>query len=205
MRQVPARSHRRCRPDGTHLVFVGYSADGYDLYSLPIAAFGSASTSNVQLPTSNAPSAQLPTSNSQPPTSLRATRQPALANVAAYTPWPTLAPRFWVPFFDVDGDDVVLGAATGGFDALGRHSYALSAGWTVPRNRLDGAVNYTYARWWPALFAGASDDTDSWRDGTVRSREITAGVLLPWRKVRWSSSVLAAASASSDDFDCAGV
>ena len=103
----------------------------------------------------------------------------------------------------MDGEDVVLGAATGGFDALGRHSYALSAGWTLPRNRIDGAVNYTYARWWPAIFAGASDDTDSWRDGTVRSREITAGVLLPWRKVRWSSSMLAAASASSDDFDCA--
>ena len=98
---------------------------------------------------------------------------------------------------------MVIGAATGGFDALGRHNYALSAGWTVPRNRLDGAVNYTYARWWPTLFAGASDDTDSWRVGTVRSREVTAGVLLPWRQVRWSSSLLAAASASSDDFDCA--
>ena len=192
-------------PDGTRLVFVAYSADGYDLYSLPVAAFGSESTSNSQLPTSNSPSApppaQLPTSNAQPPTVAR--DAVAIANVAKYTPWPTLAPRFWVPFFDVDGEDVVLGAATGGFDALGRHSYALSAGWTVPRNRIDGAVNYTYARWWPAIFAGASDDTDSWRDGTVRSREITAGVLLPWRKVRWSSSMLAAASASSDDFDCA--
>jgi len=39
-------------PDGTRLVFVAYSADGYDLYSLPTAALGSESTPNLQLPTS---------------------------------------------------------------------------------------------------------------------------------------------------------
>ena len=55
----------------------------------------------------------------------------------------------------------VFGAATGGFDALGRHTYALSAGWTVPRNRIDATIDYAYTRWWPALFAGASDDTDT--------------------------------------------
>ena len=31
---------------------------------------------------------------------------------------------------------------------------------------------------------------------------MTTGVLLPWRQVRWSSSLLVAASASSDDFEC---
>ena len=187
--------------DGTRLVFVGHSADGYDLYSVPAALVHGSSTPNFQPPTSNAPAAQLPTTNHESP-SAAATTAP-LKNAAPYTPWSTLAPRFWVPFVEADGDDAVVGAATGGFDALGRHTYALSAGWTLPRNQLDGAVSYTYARWWPTLFAGASDDTDSWRLGTVRSREITAGVLLPWRQVRWSSSLLAAASASSDDFDCA--
>ncbi|MDQ3487155.1 MAG: hypothetical protein M3468_05390 [Acidobacteriota bacterium] len=177
-------------PDGAQLVFVGYSADGYDLYSVP------ADTLN------GVPAGALQTAPELPPQPIAADPQPRHVADKPYTPWSTLAPRFWVPFFEADGDDTVLGAATGGFDALGRHTYALSAGWTVPRNRLDGAVNYTYARWWPTLFAGASDDTDSWRLGTVRSREITAGVLLPWRQVRWSSSVLAAASASSDNFDC---
>ena len=57
-------------PDGTRLVFVAYSAGGYDLYSLQVASFGSASTSNLQLPTSNAPSAPFgATSNFQLPTS----------------------------------------------------------------------------------------------------------------------------------------
>ncbi len=191
--QSPALS-----PDGSTVVFVGYSADGYDLYSLPWPSPATDATSAASqgalmpfpVPDPHAPIARAPAA-------------PAGALGRPYTPWSTLAPRFWVPFFEADGDDVVLGAATGGFDALGRHTYALSAGWTVPRNRVDGAVNYTYARWWPTLFAGASDDIDSWRLGTVRSREITAGVLLPWRQVRWSSNVLAAASASSDDFDCA--
>src|SRR5687767_15644152 len=39
-----------------------------------------------------------------------------------YTPWPTLAPRFWVPYVEADGDHTTIGAATGGFDALGRRS-----------------------------------------------------------------------------------
>jgi hypothetical protein len=180
-------------PDGTQLVFVGYSADGYDLYSIQLPA----STSEIP----GAPS-QGQTDGAGPVAA--AVDRAAFGQDVAYTPWPTLGPRFWVPFFERDGDDTVLGAATGGFDALGRHTYALSAGWTVPSNRLDGAISYTYARWWPAFFVGASDDTDSWREGTVRSRELTAGVLLPWRQVRWSSSALAAVSGSSDDFDCPG-
>ena len=108
-----------------------------------------------------------------------------------------------MPYFEGDGENTVIGAATGGFDALGRHSYAVAGGWAVPRNALDGTFDYAYTRWWPALFLGASDDTDTWRRGTVRSRDFTAGVLVPWRRVRWSSSTLMAVSASSDDFACA--
>lgn len=202
--QSPALS-----PNGSQLVFVGYSADGYDLYSLSMAASEGSPTSKSPLPS---PNSQLPTLASQRPTSDAQLPTPTsqlpgstavVGNDAPYTPWPTLAPRFWVPFFEADGDDTVIGAATGGFDALGRHAYSVSGGWTVPRNQLEGTVDYAYTRWWPVVFAGASDDTDSWREGTVHSRDMTAGVLLPWRQTRWSSSLLAAVSASSDDFACA--
>lgn len=179
-------------PDGTRLVFVGASPDGYDLYALP---WDSSRLTPVPDATGGAP-VGMPTATV--PTDASA----GSADVRPYSPWPTLAPRFWLPILEADGDNTVLGAATGGFDALGRHTYQVSAGWTMPRNRADLAFDYAYTRWWPALFVGGSDDTDTWRQGTVRSREVTAGVLLPWRKVRWSSSVLTAVSASSDAFDC---
>jgi hypothetical protein len=191
--QSPALS-----PDGSRLVFVGYSADGYDLYALPWSA-----PARRDAPLSRVtPDLQVG----------RGTRQvgrdtgqvePDIGASRPYTPWSTLAPRFWIPYVEAGGDNTTIGAATGGFDALGRHTYALSGGWTIPRNRPDLYVDYAYTRWWPALFAGASDDTDSWRQGTVRARDVTAGVLLPWRQVRWSSSVLAAVSASDDAFACA--
>jgi hypothetical protein len=187
--QSPALS-----PDGSRLVFVGYSADGYDLYALPWSG-----PTRVDVPGPSRITPDLKVG----PTSPASTRRPDIGASRPYTPWSTLAPRFWVPYVEADGDNTTIGAATGGFDALGRHTYALSGGWTIPRNRPDLYVDYAYTRWWPALFAGASDDTDSWRQGTVRSRDTTAGVLLPWRQVRWSSSVLAAVSASDDAFDCA--
>jgi hypothetical protein len=191
--QSPALS-----PDGSQLVFVGYSADGYDLYALPGKDVDGTTVGGRR---DHLQPFALPDRDRGIPDQIEESvdRSPG----RPYTPWSTLAPRFWVPYVEADGDHTTIGAATGGFDALGRHTYALSGGWTVPRNRPDLYVDYAYTRWWPALFAGASDDTDSWRQGTVRSRDVTAGVLLPWRQVRWSASVLAAVSASKDAFDCA--
>ena len=183
-------------PDGTRLVFVGYSADGYDLFALPWSASRLEPAPALPLAPA-APATAQPEHTAQP-----ARTDDAVVTAPPYRPWPTLAPRFWVPIIETDGDDTVVGATTAGFDALGRHAYTLSAGWAIPRNRADVQLDYAYTRWWPVLFAGVSDDTDSWRAGTVRSRDLTAGVLLPWRRVRSASSVLAAFNASSDDFDC---
>jgi hypothetical protein len=52
------------------------------------------------------------------------------------------------------------------------------------------------------LFAAFSDDTDPWRDGTVRTREADTGLVLPWHRVRTSQSVLASVHAADDRFDC---
>jgi len=212
--QSPALS-----PDGSRLVFVGYSADGYDLYALPWSGptrvdvpGPSRITPDLKVGPTSPASTRRPDLSPPPPSGFDGTRRspgeggqvgPDIGASRPYTPWSTLAPRFWVPYVEADGDNATIGAATGGFDALGRHTYALSGGWTIPRNRPDLYVDYAYTRWWPALFAGVSDDTDSWRQGTVRAQDVTAGVLLPWRQVRWSSSVVAAVSASEDAFDCA--
>lgn len=173
-------------PAGDRLVFAGYSSDGFDLYEVPFdAAFASATpamfTAGGDPRAASADGGPLP---SRP-----------------YSPRDTLMPRFWIPYVETDGDDTVLGAGTAGFDALGRHSYTVTAGWAVPRHSADVQVDYTYSRWWPSLFASLSDEADAWREGHIRTRELTAGVLLPWRRVRWNTSVLAAASISTDAFE----
>jgi hypothetical protein len=187
--QFPAIS-----PDGRQLVFVGYTADGYDLYSLPFDA----PQWTAVLPSPVGPPVR-PTSAS----AAAMTPPPESGPVGSpYRPWNTLAPRYWTPVIETRQDSILLGASTSGSDALGRHGYAATGTWAIPHNRPDWHLDYAYARWWPTLFAGASDTVDDWRDGTVRSRELTAGALFPFRRVRWATTALAAFHASRDVFDC---
>jgi hypothetical protein len=176
-------------PAGDRLVFVGYSSTGFDLYALPFEAAALAGAAPVAFTDDR--------SSTQPPAAAEDAPLPS----RAYSPSATLLPRFWIPYLETDGDDTVFGAGTAGFDALGRHSYTVTAGWAVPRQSADVQVDYTYSRWWPSLFVSLSDEADAWREGHIRTRELTGGVLLPWRKVRWNTSVLAAASVSTDRFE----
>lgn len=195
-------------PDGTQLVFAAYSANGYDLYALPWAgtrAVAGTHPPDLKVGPTDMAAAVAGSSSRRPDLQVgRAGGVPdASITDRPYTPWATLAPRFWTPIVETDAGQTVIGAATAGFDALGRHTYAASAGWAFPRHRPDLYFDYAYTRWRPALFLGASDDTDTWREGTVRSRDVSGGLLLPWRQVRWSASALAAVSMSRDAFDCA--
>jgi hypothetical protein len=47
-----------------------------------------------------------------------------------------------------------------------------------------------------------SDDTDPWRGGEIRTREVNAGALFNIARVRWSQTVLTAIDASEDAFAC---
>jgi hypothetical protein len=98
---------------------------------------------------------------------------------------------------------VSAGAATAGMDALGRHNYAATLAWTTTTmRRPDWSLAYAYDRWWPTLFASLSDDTDPWRDGEVRTREINAGAMFVARRVRRTQTLLTSFNASSDQFNC---
>ena len=80
--------------------------------------------------------------------------------------------------------------------------YVVEGGWSV-RARPDWQVAYAYDRWRPTLFAAYSDDTDGWREGEVRTREVEAGALLSWRRVRSVRSMLASLHVSDDHYECA--
>lgn len=183
-------------PDGRRLVFVGYSADGDDLYSIP---FDTAAWDLLD-PTSLASDAGAArTGGAGTPPAAAATITPD----GTYQPWATLTPRFWTPILEASDDDVLVGGATGGYDALGRHGYGVVAAWAFERGRPEWQIDYTYARWRPALFVSASDETDAFRSGDVRAREMNAGVLFPWRRVRWTSSTMAAFHAAEETYRCA--
>ncbi len=186
-------------PDGRQLAFVGYAADGYDVYALP---FESAAWVDV-------PPAVLPVqTDAPPPAEIGASvdaggAQSASPPSAVYRPWSTLAPRYWSPIVESRQDNLLVGATTSGFDALGRHAYIATARWAVPGNHPEWQMDYAYARWWPTIFASAADTLEDWRTGEVRTREISSGVLLPFRRVRWSSTAFAGVHAARDAFSCA--
>jgi Tol biopolymer transport system component len=174
--------------DGKTLVFVGYTVDGYDLFSLPVD-------------TATWTIADVQTSGSPVSTNVAGGPLPEVVP-RPYSSWRTVWPRFWTPIVEVDADEWIVGVATAGNDALGRHAYALQAGWATSRGRPDIQGTYIYDRWWPTLFVNYSDDVDPWRDGDVRTREGNAGVVLPFRRVRWSQGILGALHASEDVFTC---
>jgi hypothetical protein len=185
-----ARSPQMSR-DGKLLYFVGYTNDGYDLFSVPLndarwADVGSAFT--IAVDPAATPSAQASAGEAPPSRS--------------YSPWATIAPRFWTPTVFTDNDEWLVGAATGSEDALGRHVYAVQAAWTTTRGRPDWQVAYAYDRWWPTIFADFSDDTDPFRSAEIRTREANAGVLLPFRRIRWTQTLLGAVHASNDELIC---
>src|SRR4029078_5057507 len=83
----------------------------------------------------------------------------------AYNPFRTLLPTYWTPVLDSDAGETVIGAGTAMNDALGRHSYAVDAGWAGGRARPDWHAAYAYARWGPPPFAGYAHAPQPLRGG----------------------------------------
>jgi hypothetical protein len=179
-------------PNGT-LTYVGYTPDGYDLFSLPAGSFRLKAEATGE----NWRADALPLDSR----SFRLQAEDP-AN-ERYSPWRTLLPTFWTPIVETDSGETVIGAATGMVDALGRHAYAVDAGWTAGRARPDWHAAYAYDRWRPTLVASYSDDTDPIRGGTLRSRELFAGARLPFRHLRWSETIFAGFDALNDTVTCA--
>ena len=177
-------------PDGKTLVFVGYTPAGHDLFSMPLAdAVWEPVTGEHQDTVSQT-------------TELAASSSPA-AVTGNYNPFRTLAPRFWTPIVEADDEAVWVGAATAGVDALARHAYFGGAVWST-RARPNWYAGYTYDRWRPTFFASLSDDTDPWEgESTLRTKEVNAGALMRFRRIRRSQLLFGSFHGASETIDCA--
>jgi len=187
-------------PDGRTLLFVGYSAEGFDLFSLPYPA--------------DAPAAAVPTAAAELPLA-----QPSAQAASTYSPLPTLAPTSWTPLVVWDSDQVRLGAATFGGDILGYHLWTASATWlasapagapTPDRATPDWSVSYAYDRWRPTLFVAASTETSFFAGpatpagtpstATDRALQAEAGVVVPFVHVRDQHQVFGSLFGARDEY-----
>jgi hypothetical protein len=173
-------------PDGRSVVYVGYTVEGYDLFSMSLAE---ARWATIEQSVSAGTPAAAPAGGE------------ATSADRPFSPWRTLLPRFWTPTLESDADEVVVGAATAGLDALARHAYGIEAGWSA-RTRPDWQIAYAYDRWWPTFFAAVADDTDPWRSGDLRRREADIGLLFRASRVRMSHTMLASFHYARDSFQC---
>jgi Omp85 superfamily domain/WD40-like Beta Propeller Repeat len=190
--------------DGKTLLFVGYTADGYDVYSMPY-------------PIDERRPAEIGATEA----SRSSEAQPAVQSAAStdYSPLGTLKPTSWTPIVESDSTQTRVGAATGGFDVLGYHAYAASATWLVssPSDAIkpstaspDWSVAYAYARWRVTPFASAASTTTFFAGpataagtpstATKREREIESGLLLPFVRVRHSHVAFASFFRAGDEY-----
>lgn len=193
-------------PDGRTLVFVGYTIDGFDLFSVEYSPSVSPRRSQ---------GGDLPPPE---PSAAPATQPGPIADASRrYSPFPTLLPTAWTPLVEADDRELRLGVGTGGADALQYHAYAAWATWGVETNAdfapvtseaPDWSVSYAYRRWQPTIFAGASNDTSYAFDFSeagrtpvaIRERMLELGVLFPVQRVRLSHQSLVSVLRSSQRF-----
>jgi hypothetical protein len=193
-------------PDGRTIAFVGYTADGFDVFTVPYpSAQGDAGSVAIATVDPSTPSHTLP--------------EPADRVTVAYSPLETLKPTSWFPIAESDGNQVRVGASAGGVDVLGYHAWVASATWLVsaPSGSVtpaaaspDWQVYYTYDRWRPRVFAAASNQTSFFAgpasDGgtptaaTRRERQLEAGVVFPIQHVRARHAGTLSILRSVDDF-----
>jgi Tol biopolymer transport system component len=194
-------------PDGKTIVFVGYTVDGFDVFSMeyPSPGAGPAALSR--------PSAR---ERAEPQETVSPQGGPA---DAPYSPLPTLRPTSWSPIVEGDSTQLRVGAAIDGVDVLGYHFYSASATWLAsgpaeaPKPNAaepDWQVSYFYDRWRPTVFASASSATSFFAgpasdngtptEATLRQRQIQAGVVVPIRHTRVSHTALASMIRAVNDY-----
>ncbi|HEY2908196.1 MAG TPA: hypothetical protein VGJ29_19990 [Vicinamibacterales bacterium] len=197
--------------DGRTIAFAGYTAKGYDVFTIPYpAADASADRTSAFSKTS-----AIDASASEP-------QEAATPPSKAYSPWPTLAPTSWAPVVQSDNNGFRVGAGVFGYDALQYHSYAATITWlaappsgaeTNGSATVDWQLSYAYNRWRPvpfavvsmqtSFFAGPPTDRGVPTSAVLREQQVEGGVIVPIVHTRSSHAVLASLVRIVDDYTLA--
>ncbi len=105
--------------------------------------------------------------------------------LSAYSPWRSLVPQTWTPYFYEDNERRAFGAFLGGRDPLKRHIYSGLLSYDYANGLAFGSVDYVYNRWRPVLRLNVkrSHALYSAGDELVRIRQIDSALLgleYPW-------------------------
>lgn len=112
--------------DGREIAFTGYSAEGFDIYTLDFDPTKGWETATLIEPFTRASSTEEPLGESRP-----------------YSPWTTVLPRFWLPIADYSTQNgTSLMALTAGADIVARHLYLLAGLYRFTVNRAGGYLMY---------------------------------------------------------------
>ncbi len=127
--------------DGKSLLFVNYSAAGFDLARIPLQP------ENWRPLPMRAPApltAAAPAPEKESPTAAALPARP-------YSPWSDLLPRYWLPWFGIDELGTQFGLSTSGNDAIDRHSWAATASYGARTHRPAYSLLYRYDGFAPTL------------------------------------------------------
>ncbi|MEJ2391891.1 MAG: hypothetical protein P8019_10905 [Gammaproteobacteria bacterium] len=175
---------------GDRLAYIGYREKGFDVYALPAntpapvvadttvagKAKGQAAPVSDSVAKTPAASMSKPAADQQPSdktstlTGTSAVPVKPITNTdkvlpsRPYSPWPSLVPRYWSPYFLVDSQRTQLGLSTSGFDVLQRHTYGAALAYDFKNHVAVGNADYIYDGLWPLLHVGISRDTSLYID-----------------------------------------
>lgn len=117
-------------PDGTRLAAFRLGTDGPRLVTVAVPATGGAVAASAA---------------STFREGRRDTVVVASGTVHSYSPWRTLAPRYWVPTIGTSAQDNVLpGFYTSGTDVIGRHDISADLAWDLKSGDFYGDADWTY-------------------------------------------------------------
>ena len=148
-------------PDGKRLVYVGYGAKGFDLYTLELAQV---------TPRAAGPSFERPSPHAEP--------EPLAEVSGPYRPYATLYPRSYEVGTEDVGTGTRLWLSTQGADVVGFHGYALRVAQDLDQNQRAIEVNYAYRRpRFPVFVRGAAQRFEAgsfFANGRARSWDARA-------------------------------
>jgi len=190
---------------GTQLAYINYSGTGFNVASMDIApklesafAQGASASANQAVVYKGTTDAAQSGSDANPVK----TANPLPAQ--PYSPWQSLAPRYWSPELQIDDQRTDLGVSTTGFDVLQRHQYAATASYDFKNKQASGRLDYIYDGITPILHMGFSRENSIYVDGNnnpaiVRASDVSIlEANLPFLSLEHIWSIRAALIAQTD-------